>query len=110
MTGVSETHNYSALLDARFEIWNEPNGSGFWPPAPNPTQYAALAAQTIPSLNQGDSNAPVVTGGLSGFDFNFFAGCLAQNGGSGANAIGVHPYDCNPPELLSDRLLYLRAT
>jgi hypothetical protein len=94
---------------ARFEIWNEPNGSGFWPPAANPTQYAALAAQTIPSLNQGDSNAPVVTGGLSGFDFNFFAGYLAQNGGRGANAIGVHPYDCNPPELLSDRLLYLRV-
>ena len=94
---------------ARFEIWNEPNISGFWPPAPDPTQYAALAAQTIPRLFQGDSNAPVATGGLSGFDFNFFTGYLAHNGGSGANAIGVHPYDCNPPELLSDRLLYLRA-
>jgi hypothetical protein len=115
-TGIQAFANYAqaaarhfAGCGARFEIWNEPNISGFWPPAPDPTQYAALAAQTIPRIFQGDSNAPLVTGGLSGFDFNFFAGYLAQNGGNGANAIGVHPYDCNPPELLSDRLLYLRA-
>jgi hypothetical protein len=94
---------------ARFEIWNEPNGSGFWPPAANPAQYASLARLTSPRLNQGDPSVPVVTGGLSGFDFGFFTGYLPLGGAIGANAVGVHPYDCNPPELLSDRLMFLRA-
>jgi len=94
---------------ARFEIWNEPNGNGFWPPSANPAQYAALAQPTTPRLHQGDATAPVVTGGLSGFDFTFFTGYLPLGGAIGANAIGVHPYDCNPPEKLSDRLMFLRG-
>ena len=92
-----------------FEIWNEPNGNGFWPPASNPTQYAALAQPTSQRLLEGDASAPVVTGGLSGFDFGFFAGYLPLGGALGASAVGVHPYDCQPPELLSDRVVYLRA-
>ncbi len=94
---------------ARFEIWNEPNYSGFWPPTANSTQYAALAQTAISRIREGDSNAVVVTGGVSGFDYNFVAGYLAQGGGTGANAIGVHPYDCNPPERLSDKLLLFRS-
>ncbi len=94
---------------ARFEIWNEPNIAGFWPPAANPTQYAALAQATIPRLHQGDPSAPVVTGGLSGFDYNFATGYLSRGGGSGATAVGVHPYGSNPPEVLTDRLLLLRS-
>ena len=94
---------------ARFEIWNEPNVTGFWPPAGNPAQYAALAAPTTTRSKQGDPTAPVVTGGLSGFDFGFFSGYLPLGGAVGADAIGVHPYDCNPPEMLSDRTMFLRA-
>ena len=93
---------------ARLEIWNEPNISGFWPPAPNATQYLAMAQAAIPRLHQGDAAVPVVTGGLSTFDFGFFSSYFAQGGGGGAQAIGVHPYECNPPEKLSDRLLLLR--
>lgn len=95
--------------NARLEIWNEPNGSGFWPPAADPVQYAALAAPTTARIHQGDPVTPVATGGLAGFDFDFATGYLAAGGGIGADAIGIHPYGCNPPELLSDRILFLRA-
>lgn len=95
--------------NARLEIWNEPNGSGFWPPAADPVQYAALAQPTTARIHLADRATPVVTGGLAGFDFNFASGYLAAGGGIGADAIGIHPYGCNPPELLSDRILFLRS-
>ena len=94
---------------ARFEIWNEPNTAGFWPPAAQAAQYAALAHGAVPRVHQGDPNAQVVTGGLSGFDFRFATNYLSLGGGNGADAVGVHPYDCNPPDLLTDRLLLLRG-
>jgi hypothetical protein len=59
-------------------------------------------------VHLGDSNAVVVTGGLSGFDFSFATNTFRLGGTGGADAVGVHPYDCNPPEVLSDRLLLLR--
>ena len=95
--------------NVRFEVWNEPNISVFWPPTPNSSQYAALSQNAIRRLHQGDPAASVTTGGLAGFDFNFINGCLNSGGGTNADAIGVHPYDCNPPEMLADRLLLLRT-
>ena len=93
----------------RFEVWNEPNIKGFWPPIPNPDQYAALGREAIRRVHAGDPNAEVATGGLSGFDFHFLDGYLNENGARDAEAIGVHPYDCNPPEMLGDRLLLWRS-
>ncbi|HWI59339.1 MAG TPA: cellulase family glycosylhydrolase, partial [Bacillota bacterium] len=92
-----------------FEIWNEPNISGFWPPAPDPAQYTVLAQEAIRRLHQGDPAAPVITGGLSSFDFTFADSFLGLGGAIGANAVGIHPYGCTPPELLSDRILLLRT-
>ena len=99
----------------RFEIWNEPNITQFWPPTnnssiyvANSSLYVALAQSAIARVHQGDSNALVTTAGISGFDFSFFTNVL-RNASGGANAIGVHPYDCYIPEMLSDRMLYLRA-
>lgn len=91
-----------------FEVWNEPNLSGFWPPAPSAAQYTAVAQEAIRRVHQGDPTARVITGGLSGFDFTFADAFLGLGGGIAADAIGVHPYGCNPPELLSDRLLVFR--
>ncbi|HXQ80342.1 MAG TPA: hypothetical protein VN775_03455 [Opitutaceae bacterium] len=94
----------------RFEVWNEPNG-GSWPPAANPAQYAALLAVATSSVHQGDPNALVATGGLSGFDFNFVRGFLGHGGADGADAIGVHPYDVpNPMGELTDYYAQLKYT
>jgi hypothetical protein len=90
----------------RFEVWNEPNVSSFWPPASDPAQYAALAEVAIASIHQGDPSAEVTTAGVSGFDYSFAGGFLGQGGGAGANAIGVHPYDVsNPAGDLVDNLV-----
>lgn len=91
-----------------FEVWNEPDISLFWPPAPSTAQYAALAKEGIRRVHMGDPAARVITGGLAWFDFSFADSYLGLGGGAGADGVGIHPYDANPPEKLSDRLIMLR--
>jgi hypothetical protein len=93
----------------RFEVWNEPNLAFFWAPAPVPAQYAALAMEASERVHQGDPTALVTTGGTSCFDENFISSFLSLGGGSGADAIGVHPYDIqNPPVNFMDKLVSLK--
>jgi hypothetical protein len=93
-----------------FEVWNEPDTAGFWSPAPDPAQYAALASVAITRIHQGDPTALVTTGGTANFDEIFTASFLKLGGGIGANAIGVHPYDIsNPSEDFMDNLVSLQS-
>ncbi len=84
-----------------YEIWNEPNVSRFWPPQPSPAQYATLASLVISRVHAGDPAAKVTTAGLSGADFTFLRSYLAQGGGAGADAIGLHPYGFDLPEAIA---------
>ncbi len=93
----------------QFEIWNEPNAARFWDP-PSPSEYAALTKAAIPRLHAGDPKAKVSTGGLAGMDMTFLKSFIAQGGGSGADAIGVHPYRLEVPEKLSDEMVLMRAS
>jgi hypothetical protein len=93
----------------RFEVWNEPNNSTFWPPAPNPTQYGELCKAGVAALHQGDPSATVTTGGLSQFDFSFLRASLDAGAGPGADAVGVHPYRMNGGEEMSGSLLLMRS-
>jgi MYXO-CTERM domain-containing protein len=92
-----------------FEVWNEPNLDGFWPPHADASQYGALAKAAIAAVHQGDAAAKVSTAGISQFDFAFLRGYLAQGGATGADAIGVHPYRQNGPESVGDDLVAMRA-
>ena len=92
-----------------YEVWNEPNGTGFWPPAPDAGQYAVLCAATVAAIHRGDAAARVSTGGLAGFDFPFLRGYLAAGGGAGADAVGVHPYRQGGGESAVDELMLMRT-
>jgi len=43
-----------------WEIWNEPDQDGFWPPRPSPTNYVTLARETCLAVKQRVPNAVVV--------------------------------------------------
>jgi MYXO-CTERM domain-containing protein len=92
-----------------YEVWNEPNLAGFWPPAPSSTQYATLCAAAIAAVHQGDSAAKVSTAGISGFDFAFLQGYLDAGGAVGADAVGVHPYRQTGPESVAADYLQMRT-
>ena len=84
-----------------WEIWNEPNSDKFWPPLPNPDEYAALfrvAAQTIRGV---DPQATLLIGGLApepdppniGLTPMRYLDRLYSNGAAQlADGIAVHPY------------------
>lgn len=47
-----------------WEIWNEPNSSVFWTPAPDPDAYAALLKRSARVIKGADPNAEVMTAGM----------------------------------------------
>ncbi|MDP6944422.1 MAG: hypothetical protein QF464_09760 [Myxococcota bacterium] len=49
-----------------YELWNEPNFSIFWKPAPSPEGYAALAAVAAESVRLTDPDATILLGGTLG--------------------------------------------
>ena len=92
-----------------FEVWNEANLPRFWMSTPNPSDYAALAKAAIAAAHEGDPSAKVSTTGVSGYDFAFVRGYLAEGGADGADAIGVHPYRPSGGETITDDTLLLRS-
>ena len=83
-----------------FEIWNEPNISAFWSPAPNPAAYTADLIAAYPAIKAVDPSAVVLTGGLApaadssnSFDIvTFFADMYADGAQGSFDAVGDHPY------------------
>lgn len=48
-----------------YEIWNEPNISAFWKPAPNPARYTELLKAAYRSIKSGDASVQVLAGAFS---------------------------------------------
>ncbi len=55
---------YRSVVPA-WEVWNEPNQSSFWKPAPDPVTYAELIRQAYLGIKYGNPAAVVVFGGMS---------------------------------------------
>ena len=92
-----------------FEVWNEPDIAGFWNP-PNAAQYSALCPVAAAAVHAGDASAPVSSGGLAGLDLAFLDQVIADGGARNVDAIGIHSYRLEIPELLSDDLAELHTT
>jgi polysaccharide biosynthesis protein PslG len=85
-----------------WEIWNEPNTSEFWKPAPNAAHYTALLQEAYLAVKYADPQAVVVFGGLSGngvegddksgWASNFIAGAYAAGARSYFDVMAIHPY------------------
>jgi hypothetical protein len=85
----------------RYEIWNEPNTERFWPPAPDPAQYAALLREAAAGIRRADPDAPIASGGIGRNDLPFLERVIDAGGAAGVSAIAVHPYRRAPPETLA---------
>jgi hypothetical protein len=100
-----------------YELWNEPNGSGFW--TGTPKQMVELAARAYPIIKSIDPDAIVTTPAVSssGWPLSHDAwldAYLAAGGGKYADVIAWHGYagrndrPALPPEGLSDQIQALR--
>jgi polysaccharide biosynthesis protein PslG len=80
-----------------WEIWNEPNLSGFWrPKQPNPADYVDLVKLTAPLIRQAVPGAVIVGGGFSRIPYRFLEECLQAGLAPLIDKISYHPYRPQP--------------
>ena len=73
-----------------WELWNEPDSSGFWAGAPQPAAYAAVVRAAYPAIKAVQPNDAVVLGGLVGNHFAFLEQLYANGVQGSFDAVGVH--------------------
>jgi polysaccharide biosynthesis protein PslG len=91
---------YGPMGVHHWEIWNEPNLSVFWHPAPDAAAYAALLEAAAPAIRAQDPAAFIVSGGLApapddGTEIapvTFLQALYAHGAGPSFDAVGHHPY------------------
>jgi hypothetical protein len=117
---VEQFAAFAGMIAARYpkvlywEIWNEPNTTYFWRPAPDPALYAELLRRSYAAVKAANSKAVVALGGLSPGGGNgqvdtmsaaSFLESVYQNGGKNSfDAVGFHPYNdgVSPDQYLKD--------
>lgn len=79
-----------------YELGNEPNGSSFWYPTPDAAAYTALLQAGYPAIKSVDSNAQIISAGLSptgAIGPTTFLTTMYAHGAQGyMDAVGYHPY------------------
>jgi Bacterial Ig domain/Glycosyl hydrolases family 39 len=75
---------------AAWEIWNEPDASDFWHPAPDVNRYVALLKAAYPAIKQADPNAVAILGPTTGNNYDWVQGVYNAGGRGSFDAVGVH--------------------
>jgi hypothetical protein len=91
---------YAPLGVHQWEVWNEPNGGGFWIPRADPAAFTKLLVTTAAAIKGVDPKATIVLGGLAALrdtaaddDPVAFLTEVARRGGTKVvDAVGFHPY------------------
>jgi hypothetical protein len=80
-----------------YEIWNEPNITGFWKPGkPDAVSYVKLVEQTAPVIRQQVPDAVIIGCGLAGIPMDYYKQCLAAGLAKHVDKISFHPYRSVP--------------
>ena len=88
-----------------WEVWNEPDGAGFWGDRPDASQYALLLKDTYLEIKKIDPELTVLLGGLSGLPLDYIETIYETIGCDYFDVMVVHPYRYpNSPE--QGRLYY----
>jgi polysaccharide biosynthesis protein PslG len=93
-----------------WEIWNEPNGEGFWlPKKPDPADYAALVKMTAPLIRAVIPDAVIVGASAFGPAFDFIEAAMEAGMGKYVDKISFHPYRPQPEWNYASEVATLRA-
>jgi polysaccharide biosynthesis protein PslG len=97
-----------------WQLWNEPNFSLFWKPAPDPSSYLELLRPFHAAVKEADPEANVLLGGVfptprDDPTMESFISALYRAGARGLfDAAAIHPYSATPDDALR-RVAELRA-
>ena len=90
-----------------WEIWNEPNG-GFWKPTANADEYAAMAVAACKAIRAATPGEAIIGPATSQIDFKFLETCFQAGLLQYWDAVSVHPYRQEGPELALPEYVRLR--
>jgi hypothetical protein len=80
-----------------WEMWNEPNYKTFWPPAPDVSQYIALASAADAAIHSAAPGEPIIGPASSTMAFDFIERCCQAGLLNDWAAVSVHPYRRTDP-------------
>ncbi|MDR3707325.1 MAG: cellulase family glycosylhydrolase [Capsulimonadaceae bacterium] len=92
-----------------WELWNEPNLSVFWKPAPNAEDYAALVKVTIHAMRIADPRATILVGATNCIPLDYINTMLKSGCLTNASGLSVHPYRSTNPETVENDYAKVRA-
>lgn len=91
-----------------WEIWNEPNGAGFWKPRPDAATYSLLALEATRAIKAAAPGECVIGPATSGVDMPFIEACFKAGLLQLWDAVSVHPYRQSVPESANSEYRELR--
>ena len=92
-----------------WEIWNEPNISGFWKPhKPNAEDYVKMVKATAPVLRQHVPNAVLIGGAFARIPQEYIEACLNAGLADEVDRISYHPYRPMPEQDYEQEIAQLR--
>ncbi|HEV7745551.1 MAG TPA: cellulase family glycosylhydrolase [Pyrinomonadaceae bacterium] len=91
-----------------WEVYNEPNHSTFWPPAPNAQEYIALALAVGRAFRDSAPNEKLIGPATSEIDFDFLERCFKAGLLEYWSAVSIHPYRRSDPETAAEDYCRLR--
>lgn len=78
-----------------WEIWNEPNNSSFWKPAPSAEQYATMALAACKAIRQADPTATIIGPAADRFPSDLLDSIMTRGVIDYLDGVSVHPYRGN---------------
>ena len=80
-----------------WEIWNEPNHSGFWKPGEaDAPAYVRMVATTVPVIRKSIPNAVIIGGAFAGMPKDYLQQCLDAGLADHIDVLSYHPYRAIP--------------
>jgi len=75
-----------------WQMWNEPNGTGFWHPKPDPKEYVRVLVEGSKAAKRADPGCWIVGCNTSLVDLAFDRLVFSEGGWEHLDIVGVHPY------------------
>jgi hypothetical protein len=83
-----------------WQVWNEPNHSGFWSEQPFAASYVQTLRAAATGIRRADPGATVVLAGLTNLSWIALRKLYDAGGRGWFDAVALHPYTARPTDVL----------
>jgi len=84
-----------------WQIWNEPNITGYWPQQPFEKRYVALLRASHAAIKRADPGATVVLAGMPNASWYYLNGIYRAGGRGLFDEVAIHPYTAAPKGVIT---------